>query len=70
MEVTDSAKDFLAQVGYDPAFGARPLRRAIQEHVLEPLSEKIIAGKVQPGQKFIVDRSGNSIVVSNMTRAA
>jgi ATP-dependent Clp protease ATP-binding subunit ClpB len=55
LEVTDPAKQFLAEVGYDPAYGARPLRRAIQEYVLEPLSEKLIAGEVQPGQHVAVD---------------
>ncbi|MBI3927177.1 MAG: ATP-dependent chaperone ClpB [Armatimonadetes bacterium] len=50
LELDDSARDRLAEVGYDPAYGARPLKRAIREHVLEPLSERIIAGEVQPGQ--------------------
>jgi ATP-dependent Clp protease ATP-binding subunit ClpC len=43
LEVTASAKDFLAEVGYDPKFGARPLRRSIQEHVDDPLSEGLLA---------------------------
>ena len=43
LELTDSAKEFLAEVGYDPKFGARPLRRAIQEHVDDPLSEGLLA---------------------------
>ena len=55
LELTDAAKDELAEIGYDPAYGARPLKRAIQEKVLEPLSEKIIAGQVQPGDGITVD---------------
>jgi len=55
LEVTDGAKRFLSEVGYDPAYGARPLRRAIQEYVLEPLSEKLIAGQVHAGQRVVVD---------------
>ncbi len=55
LDLTDRAKDHLAQIGYDPAYGARPLKRAIQEHVMEPLSEKIIAGEVLPGQHVSVD---------------
>jgi ATPases with chaperone activity, ATP-binding subunit len=70
IELTDSAKDFLAQVGYDPAFGARPLRRAIQEHVLEPLSERIIAGEIRPGQKVIVNRGGDGLTIQGIARAA
>ena len=55
LELTDPAKDRLAEVGYDPAYGARPLKRALQELVLEPLSEKIIAGEVRPGDRVVVD---------------
>ena len=63
LELSDGAKDFLAEVGYDPAFGARPLRRALQEYVLEPLSEKIIAGEFQPGDRVDVDRAGPALVL-------
>ena len=64
LEVTDPAKDFLAGTGYDPAFGARPLRRAIQEHLLEPLSEKIISGVVSSGQTVFVDLCGSGLKIS------
>jgi ATP-dependent Clp protease ATP-binding subunit ClpB len=56
LALTDSAKHFLADVGYDPAYGARPLRRALQGYVLEPLSEKIIAGEIHRGDHVTVDR--------------
>ncbi|RME87110.1 MAG: AAA family ATPase, partial [Anaerolineae bacterium] len=49
LEVTDSAKEFLAEVGYDPKFGARPLRRAVQDHVDDALSEGLLAGRFQSG---------------------
>ena len=49
LEVTTSAKDFLAEVGYDPKFGARPLRRSIQEYVDDPLSEGLLAEKFGAG---------------------
>jgi ATP-dependent Clp protease ATP-binding subunit ClpB len=61
IELTDAAKEFLAEIGFDPAFGARPLRRAVQEHVLEPLSEKLIAGEIHPGDKVLVDRAGEGL---------
>ena len=63
LELTDRAKDQLAKIGYDPAYGARPLKRALQEHVMELLSEKIIAGDVQPGQKVSVDWKGGRFTV-------
>ncbi|HTR99779.1 MAG TPA: AAA family ATPase, partial [Bacteroidota bacterium] len=49
LEVTDDAKDWLAKLGYDPTFGARPLKRVIQKHIVNPLSEKILAGEFGPG---------------------
>ncbi len=53
--LTDSARKWLAQVGYDPAFGARPLRRALQKHVESPLSISVLAGQFQKGDRVVVD---------------
>lgn len=53
LEVTEEAKDLIAQEGYDPDFGARPLRRAIQRLIENPLSEEILAGKFKTGDKVI-----------------
>jgi ATP-dependent Clp protease ATP-binding subunit ClpC len=55
IELTDAAKDYLARTGYDPALGARPLRRALQRHVEDPLSEKILWKEFEPGETIIVD---------------
>ena len=55
LELTDAAKEALTDIGYDPAYGARPLKRAIQECVMEPLSEKIIAGEVGPDSQVAAD---------------
>src|SRR2546423_1173079 len=49
LELDASAKRYLAKEGYDPQFGARPLKRAIQEHLLDPLAMKVLAGDVKPG---------------------
>src|SRR4029450_1828554 len=49
IEVTDAAKEFLAEEGYDPKFGARPLARAIRRYVENPLSSRIIVGEFDPG---------------------
>ncbi|MBN1258096.1 MAG: AAA family ATPase, partial [Planctomycetes bacterium] len=53
--LTDKAKDYLAERGYEPAFGARPLKRIIREELLEPLSEKLIAGEIFSGDEVKVD---------------
>ncbi len=55
LEVTDKAKDFLARVWWDPVFGARPLKRAIQRYLLDELALEILEGKVKEGDIVIVD---------------
>ncbi len=55
LEVTANAKSYLADKGYDPNLGARPLRRLIQKKVLDSLASKIISGEVKSGEKVIVD---------------
>jgi ATP-dependent Clp protease ATP-binding subunit ClpC len=55
IELTDAAKDFLAEQGYDPSLGARPLRRAIQRLVEDPVSEKILWKEYGAGQMIVVD---------------
>jgi ATP-dependent Clp protease ATP-binding subunit ClpB len=64
LEVTDAAKDFLADVGYDPTFGARPLKRAIQRYFENRIAEDILAGRVGPGDTIRVDHalSGELVV--------
>jgi ATP-dependent Clp protease ATP-binding subunit ClpC len=56
--VTDAAKEFLAEEGYDPKFGARPLARAIRRYVENPLSSRIIGGEFDPGDTVVVDHKG------------
>ncbi|MGD6980047.1 MULTISPECIES: ATP-dependent Clp protease ATP-binding subunit [Citricoccus] len=56
--ITKPAKEFLADRGYDPAFGARPLRRTIQHLVEDQLSEKILFGEITPGSSITVDLEG------------
>ena len=55
VELTDAARKWLAEEGYDPAFGARPLRRALQKHVESALSVKILQGEFEDGDTVIVD---------------
>lgn len=59
LELTKSAKEFLAEKGYDPNFGARPLKRAVQKYLEEPLSEEILKGKFAPGSVIKVRLSKN-----------
>ena len=54
LELTDAAREHLVKVGYDPAYGARPLKRAIQKEVETPLARKLVAGEVRDGQKVRV----------------
>ncbi len=55
MEVTDKAKEWLVDKGFDPTFGARPLRRVIQDHVEDKLSDAILGGELGPGDTAVVD---------------
>jgi len=63
LEVTDAVKDFLSEKGYDQVFGARPLRRVIQDMVEDKLSENLLRGKFQSGDTVVVDLKGEEIVV-------
>ena len=67
LEVTDAAKDFLGEKGYDEVYGARPLRRAIQDMVEDKLSEDLLRGNFQPGDSVIVDLEEDQIVVRPVT---
>jgi ATP-dependent Clp protease ATP-binding subunit ClpC len=58
LELTDQAKKLLAQRGFDPVLGARPLRRTIQREIEDQLSEKILFGEIEPGQIVLVDVEG------------
>ena len=62
LELTPDAKLMLAKKGYDPQLGARPLRRAIQRHVEDPLSEKILWKEFHAGESVKVDAEGDEIV--------
>jgi len=63
LEVTDAAKDFLGEKGYDEVFGARPLRRVIQDMVEDKLSDSLLRGTFRSGDTVVVDLEGEEIVV-------
>jgi ATP-dependent Clp protease ATP-binding subunit ClpB len=59
LELTPRARDLLAERGYDPAFGARPLKRLLQHTLLDPLASEILAGKLRPGTKVLADATAD-----------
>jgi len=62
VELTDAAKNLLADKGYDPVLGARPLKRAIQREIEDSLSERILYGEVKAGEMVIIDGEGEGIL--------
>jgi len=65
VEFTDKARAFLAEKGYDQAYGARPLRRAIQKMVEDQLSEEMLKGKIKPGSEVLVDVEDDKLIFRN-----
>jgi len=75
LQISDAAKEYLANKGYDPAFGARPLRRVIEKEVETPLATKLIAGEINEGDTVLIDVKDGKIIVekadeSNMVQKA
>jgi ATP-dependent Clp protease ATP-binding subunit ClpB len=64
LELTDRAKEAIARTGYDPVYGARPLKRAIQRLVLDPLAMKVLQGDFAPGDAIRVDASASDDVLT------
>jgi len=56
LEVTPEAREFLVEVGYDPDYGARPLKRAIQRELQDPLALRVLSGEFRPGDLVRVER--------------
>ena len=66
--LTDKAKDFIIEKGYNPKYGARPLERAIQKHVEDVLAEEILSGKVKKGDLVLADfdKKNNVIKITKL----
>ena len=62
IELTDEAKDMLVEKGYDPAMGARPLRRAIQRYIEDPLADFVLGRQLEPGSTILVARKNDEEV--------
>jgi len=64
LELDEAARTWLANRGYDPTYGARPLKRVIQKQVQDPLAEQILAGRIKDGQKVTVTVKGGALVIN------
>ena len=69
LEVTEAAKNLIGEKGYDPVFGARPLRRTIQDMLEDPLSEALLRGDFQAGDTVLVDCEDDKIVIRTLAMA-
>ncbi len=70
LELTDAALDWIGEKGYDPVFGARPLRRVIQNEIEDPLSEALLEERFKEGDKVKVDVQNDEIVLENISEPA
>jgi ATP-dependent Clp protease ATP-binding subunit ClpB len=71
LDLDDQARTWLANRGYEPAYGARPLKRVIQKYVQDPLAEAILAGRVKDGELVsLTVRNGDLILVDAAQRKA
>ena len=70
LEVRDEAKDQLAEVSFDPQFGARPLKRAIQRHLEDPLARRVLAGEFLPGTIIVVSAQNGELTLTPARAAA
>lgn len=62
LEVAKSALEYITELGFDPTYGARPLKRAIQQYLENPLAQDILAGKFLPGEKILVEKTDKGLV--------
>ncbi|HIE57812.1 MAG TPA: ATP-dependent chaperone ClpB, partial [Anaerolineales bacterium] len=68
LQITSAARDYLAEVGYDPDFGARPLKRAIQRELQNPLALDVLSGNLKVGDLIRVDRSPDGLIFTPVAR--
>ena len=69
LELTDAAKALLAKEGFDPVFGARPLKRTLQRRVQDPLALRLLEGEFQPGDTVRVDARGDELTFTKVVEA-
>jgi ATP-dependent Clp protease ATP-binding subunit ClpB len=64
-ELTENALNYIAEQGYDPQFGARPVKRVLQKQVINELSKKILSGDIDKGEKIVIDANGKELLFRN-----
>jgi ATP-dependent Clp protease ATP-binding subunit ClpB len=64
IELTDAARAWLGRVGYDPVYGARPLKRAVQRYVQDPLADKLLAGEIPDGSTVKLDEGDGELKIT------
>lgn len=64
LELTDAAKRWLGRVGYDPVYGARPLKRAVQRYLQDPLAEKLLGGEIPDGSTVKIDEGDGALTIT------
>jgi ATP-dependent Clp protease ATP-binding subunit ClpB len=69
LEVSEAAREYLAETGFDPDFGARPLKRAIQRELQDPLALHILSGDFQEGDMIRVDRGPDGLTFTPIAQA-
>jgi len=70
LEVTDACKDWIGEKGFDPIFGARPLRRVIQDEVEDRLSDALLEGRFQEGDRVRIDVQNGEVALGKVEEAA
>jgi ATP-dependent Clp protease ATP-binding subunit ClpB len=70
VELTDDARTLLGNLGYDPTYGARPLKRVIQKQLVDKLALRLLEGDFQPGDRVVVDASGGELAFTKAPEPA
>jgi ATP-dependent Clp protease ATP-binding subunit ClpB len=70
LEITPAARELLAQAGFDPAYGARPLKRVVQRRIENPLAQKVLAGEIRDGDAVTVGADGDQLTFAVADRGA
>ena len=70
LELTERARDYLAATGYDPSYGARPLKRLLQREIETTLGRKLLAGEIKEHSRVVIDRDGTTLTFTPYPAAA
>lgn len=70
LKISPAARELLATLGYDPAYGARPLKRVIQKQILDPLARKLLAGAIHDGEEVTIDATGHEFTFTGLYSSA